>query len=345
MFQKLLQPNLIPGVKMLYFAIFIISPTASIYSQLLDIEGNVKIVLDHISDADSVVVQLPDSTLGIIAKSDLLKNLSDPIDPQDAATKSYIDQLITEVLNNMANQNESFSSPSTGTVTDPEGNSYNIIKIRANHSKESSATLNSLYSNNPMTQGSQWWMAENLRSTKYNDGTPIPKVTSNADWIDLNTPGYCWYDNDSLTHAQIYGALYNFYTVADTNQKNVCPLGWHVPTIEEWNILIDFIDPGAVPAAFIASEIAGGKMKQVGTTYWNIPNLADNETGLTALPAGTRASNSGEFFNIGNGTVWWSSSELTDIYAQGRGVLNNSTRVIYLTYLKGLGESVRCVRD
>ena len=145
-----------------------------------------------------------------------------------------------------------------GTVTDVDGNVYNTVTI-----------------------GTQCWLQENLKTTKYKDGTSIPLVTDNSAWGSLSTPGYCWYNNDD-TYKNTYGALYNYYTVL-TN--NLCPSGWHVATEREWSTLVTYLG---------GASIAGGKLKESGTTHWVTPNTgANNETGFIALPGGRREHPSG----------------------------------------------------
>ena len=135
--------------------------------------------------------------------------------------------------------------------------------------------------------GTQVWMAENLKTTKYNDGMAIPLVSDNNAWEALKTPGYCWYNNDAAANKNRFGALYNWYTV---NTKKLCPAGWHVPNDKEWTTLRTYLG---------GEEIAGGKLKETGTTHWTSPNTdATNQTGFTALPGGGRRSN-GEFFGLG----------------------------------------------
>ena len=82
--------------------------------------------------------------------------------------------------------------------------------------------------------GTQVWMAENLKTTKYKDGTAIPLVTDGNAWAALSTPGYCWYNNDAATYEDTYGVLYNWYTV---NTGKLCPTGWHVPSDAEWTTI------------------------------------------------------------------------------------------------------------
>ena len=199
-----------------------------------------------------------------------------------------------------------------GTVQDIEGNTYTTVKI-----------------------GNQWWMAENLRTTTYNDGTVIPKVTDGTDWENLTTPGYCWYDNDSTTYAEDYGALYNYYAVADTNSLNICPVGWRVPGDTAWTNLTDYLD---------GSGIAGGKMKEAGTTHWNSPNTgATNECGFTGIPGGYRFTD-GEFVQFGNYGYWWSSTE-SGANAWFRYLVYVNDDVVRSFVDKWSGFSVRCVMD
>ncbi|MCD4768678.1 MAG: fibrobacter succinogenes major paralogous domain-containing protein [Bacteroidales bacterium] len=167
--------------------------------------------------------------------------------------------------------------PHTGTVTDYDGNSYNTVKI-----------------------GNQWWMVENLKVTKYNDGTAIPLVTDNTAWTNLTTPGYCWYNNDEATIKNPYGALYNWHTV---NTSKLCPTGWHVPSDAEWTKLRNYL----------GGEIAaGGKLKETGTTHWDSPNTgATNETGFTGLPGGYCSGHhedSRSFYGLGTAGDFWSAT-------------------------------------
>ncbi len=119
-------------------------------------------------------------------------------------------------------------------------------------------------------------MAENLKTTKYNDGRAIPLVTDEKAWKALKTPGYCWYNND-VKNKDIYGALYNFYTV---NTKKLCPEGWHVPSDAEWTTMVKFLGD---------ENTAGDKLKESGNAHWkNFLITATNDFDFTALPGGTR---------------------------------------------------------
>ena len=181
--------------------------------------------------------------------------------------------------------------------------------------------------------GNQWWMAENLKSTKYNDGTSIPHVKDNIAWSNLATPGYCWYANDSLTYANPYGVIYNWYTV---NTGNLCPTGWHVPSDTEWTALTDYLG---------GEGVAGGKLKEVGTGHWSSPNTgATNEAGFTALPGGNRNFN-GSFFYNGYYGYWWSSTESSSTNGLNRYMFYNTGNVIGFSHYKNYGFSIRCVKD
>ena len=140
----------------------------------------------------------------------------------------------------------------SNTVTDIDGNVYHTVKI-----------------------GTQVWMVENLKTTKYNDGTPIPLVTANSSWAILTTPGYCFYNNDANVNKATYGAMYNWYIV---NTGKLCPAGWHVPIDAEWTTLTNYLG---------SENAAGGKLKEFGISHWVTPNDGTtNSSGFTALPAG-----------------------------------------------------------
>jgi uncharacterized protein (TIGR02145 family) len=175
-------------------------------------------------------------------------------------------------------------------------------------------------------------MAENLKTTTYNDGTPIPNITDNTAWADDTTGAYCWYDN-TPSYGNPYGALYNWYTVST---GNLCPTGWHVPTNDDWTVFVDY---------FGGMNDTGGKLKEAGTTHWVIPNTgATNETGYTALPAGSR-SYSGPYNHLGNYVFWWSSTPESSTSGSYRFVSAVDADLHIVTNHKSYGFSVRCVKD
>ena len=198
-----------------------------------------------------------------------------------------------------------------GTMTDIDGNTYKTIQI-----------------------GRQVWMAENLKTTRYRNGDPIPNVTADLQWTALSTGAYCWFNNDAASNRAIHGAIYNWYTIADS--RNIAPTGWHVPTDDEWTVLIAFLG---------GESVAGGKMKVPGITYWNSPNTgANNSSGFTSLASGFRAR-SGSFSYFGTHIYFWSTSEMTSDLAWTRDLGYNSADVIRYTYDKGDGFYVRCVKN
>ena len=191
--------------------------------------------------------------------------------------------------------------------------------------------------------GNQLWMAENLRTASYSNGELIPQVNDNT-WQQITTGAWCYYAGNPINN-DIYGKLYNWYTIADP--RGLCPTGWHVPSDQEWNNLIGFLDSDYIPTSNGSqSEIAGGKMKNI--TVWNPPNTgATNESGFTGLPGGNRAFDSQYFYNLGSNGRWWSSSESEDYidYCFIRALGYNSTDVNRLISNKRAGLSVRCLRD
>jgi uncharacterized protein (TIGR02145 family) len=185
--------------------------------------------------------------------------------------------------------------------------------------------------------GNQVWFAENLRTTKYANGDAIPNVTDGNQWSNLTTGAWVHFNNNSQ-YENPYGKLYNWYTVADP--RNVCPVGWHVPSDAEWTVLTDYL--GGV-------YVAGGKMKSTGNQYWNGTNTAaTNESGFSGLPGGNR-NYTGPFFDVGMYGYWWSSTEDNTSW----GGLNAWFRTLSYTdggvnrydNNKHFGFSVRCLRD
>ncbi|MCF6170330.1 MAG: fibrobacter succinogenes major paralogous domain-containing protein [Bacteroidales bacterium] len=186
---------------------------------------------------------------------------------------------------------------------------------------------------NTVVIGSQCWMAENLTTIKYNDGTGIPLVTDDSTWVSISTPAYSWYNNDSATYGPVYGALYNWYAV---NTGKLCPTGWHVPTDAEWSTLTTYLG---------GLSVAGGKLKETGTTHWDPPNTdATNETGFTALPGGKRSFNSGVFGYLRAYGYWWTSTPYSP-NAWYRQMYKDTGKVIKNYFEKREGYSVRCLKN
>ena len=189
-----------------------------------------------------------------------------------------------------------------------------------------------------VTIGTQIWMAENLKTSKYNDGTDIPNVTIAKQWTELTTGAWCNYNNsDSL--GKIYGKLYNWYATNPTTNgnKNVCPSGWHLPNNTEWNSLIEFLG---------GKNIAGSKLKEIGVLKWNTPNYESNNISLfSALPIGARDYYNGEFVNLGINGYFWSSDESKSTDAWFLYLENKSNSSYLKSDDKPLGISIRCMKN
>ena len=186
----------------------------------------------------------------------------------------------------------------------------------------------------------QEWMAENLRTTVYANGNSIPNVTDYTQWTNF-TGGWVHYNNDSQ-YENSYGKLYNWYTVVDP--RNVCPIGWHVPTDAEWTVFINYLDTSA-DGGNNESNTAGAKMKSIGTQHWESPNVgANNESDFSALPGGLRYS-VGMFASIGSAGFWWSSTQSDSSYAWFRGLYSEWAYVARNQNNKLHCFSIRCLRD
>jgi uncharacterized protein (TIGR02145 family) len=201
------------------------------------------------------------------------------------------------------------------TVTDIDGNVYHKITI-----------------------GTQVWLVENLRTTHYRNGDPIPNVTDGDLWKTLTTGAYCIYDNFPV-NAMTYGLFYNWFAVTDN--RNICPAGWHVPSNAEWSTLSDFLG---------GKDVAGGKMKSTGTIeqgngLWYNPNTgATNSSGFTALPAGYRI-NYGNYYSIGNVAYFWSSSDTTSANAWNYVLDANNEKLTRIYNFQTNGFSIRCCKN
>lgn len=187
-----------------------------------------------------------------------------------------------------------------------------------------------------VTIGNQQWMTKNLDVVKYRNGDVIPEVTDLTTWKNLTTGAWCYYNNDPANGA-IYGKLYNWYAVNDP--RGLAPAGSHIPSLNELNILSTYL--GGI-------DIAGGKMKTTGTTYWTTPNAgATNESGFTGLPGGFRNVDG---FSTLNTTGWfWTATISNSLSGQAHmAFINNTTdnlsaNTTVRPYLNGL--SVRCIKD
>jgi uncharacterized protein (TIGR02145 family) len=200
----------------------------------------------------------------------------------------------------------------TGTVTDVDNNVYLTIGI-----------------------GSQIWMAQNLNVTHYRNGDPIELVENNTAWNALTTGGYCNYNNEILL-SSTYGKLYNWKAITDS--RNISPEGWHVPTVAEWDTLINRMG---------GEDVAGSMLKEMGTTHWISGNTdATNAYSFQGIPGGWRI-NMGSFFYLHEGGYWWTKSNnyLPGGFANAYGLHKDSTAITGYATIQNFGLSVRCVKD
>ena len=208
-----------------------------------------------------------------------------------------------------------------GTVIDADGHGYSVVHV-----------------------GGRCWMAADLRTTHFRNGSPIPEVTDNSVWADLSTGAWCNYSNAPANDG-IYGKLYNWYAVEDP--AGLCPQGWHVPSDAEWKQL-------EVSLGLMVSESdltgyrgeiqsVGGKLK--AATLWYPPNIgATNASGFSGFPGGYRNLN-GSFGNIGLYGYWWSASESGADTCWFRHLNYNNAGIGRNSNEKKLGLCVRCIRD
>lgn len=198
-----------------------------------------------------------------------------------------------------------------GILTDQDGNIYKTVKI-----------------------GTQTWMAENLRTTKYRNGDEIQKVVNDSEWAYLSSGAFCNYNNtEDYNTIATYGRLYNWFVIDDS--RNVAPNGWHVPSDAEWTTLINFLG---------GDLNAGGKMKMKESLIWvnPDPNIT-NESGFTAIPAGMREWYTGEYsFACG----FWSNTQADDgVSSWHRSLSVDNNTITRYQPNKMYGFSIRCVKD
>jgi uncharacterized protein (TIGR02145 family) len=196
-------------------------------------------------------------------------------------------------------------------VTDADGNTYNTVAI-----------------------GTQVWLKENLKTTKYNDKSSIPLVEDATSWKKLETPAYCWYNNDSSSYKATYGALYNWQVI---NTNKICPTGWHVPSNEEWTVLVNYLG---------GDSVAGDKLKEKGNNHWVFGNKsATNSSEFTALPGGYRSDLNGNFTNLNDYGTWWSNSTFQNDYIIVWSLFGIEEYVSWEYHSKAIGHYVRCLKD
>ena len=265
-----------------------------------DVTGGVNYSLTTVSELISVPYAL-NSGNGI-------KNVSATGDTLNLTNGNFL------IIPGISSSQPKPTSGSGPNITDVDGNTYKTVYI-----------------------GTQQWMGENLKVSKYSDGTNFPNITDNKQWQKNITGAWSYYKNDDANNEK-YGKLYNWYAVSRTSNtnKNVCPTGWHVPTDVEWKVLTDYLG---------GESEAGSKMKEVGTMNWSTPNSdATNMTMFTGLPGGIR-NNNGDFSNNGDFGNFWSSSELNAGNAWYRYLGTSFGDANRNNNAKLTGMSIRCIRD
>jgi len=219
-----------------------------------------------------------------------------------------------------------------GTVKDVDGNSYKTVKI-----------------------GNQWWMSENLRTTRYSDGITIwePSVEPKPVVDPWVFPFYGWYNDDVATR-NTYGALYNYNAIDVTRNggRNLCPANWHVPSDAEWHTLVSYLDPSAALLVWpsFESTLAGNKLKEAGNIHWKSPSEGTNASGFTALPGGAQSKIAYPLEGLGYIGSWWSSSDCQSEEYPGddawvRIMTNENGSVARLNRQKYCLASVRCTKN
>lgn len=226
--------------------------------------------------------------------------------------KNIICLIVLSLLFSCSKESTTEEPKEVTTVTDIDGNVYNTVKI-----------------------GTQIWMIENLKVTKYRNRDQIYNITDYTEWHNTQTGAYCWYNND-ISNKNIYGALYNGYAIKDV--RNLAPKGWHIPTETEWKTLFNYLGGMAV---------AGGKLKESGTIHWSSPNTGNNEVGFTALPGGYQEGSGYPMNGINYYGDWWSTSydaQFTKLFVMFE---INDTSSSIRQYIGGgsSGYSVRCIKD
>ena len=263
-------------------------------------------------------------------------------------TTYYVRAYATNPAGTQYGQQKSFTTLEDdnggSTVTDVDGNTYNTVII-----------------------GTQEWMVENLRTTKYADGTAIPTSFTNTEWGNAKDGAYSIYPhseidglNSEVKVVEAYGKLYNWYAVDDA--RGLCPTGWRVPTEVDWNFLIIYVwDHRGYPNEWNNPNGAGNALKscrQVNNPVgghcdtsehprWNAHNthIGIDDVGFSGLPGGARWYN-GNFSHAGIGGHWWSSTEITTLEARSYRLLFDQGSLDGVSaFDKSTGAAIRCVRD
>lgn len=279
--------------------------------------------------------KIPEPTVDLETKTSEIDNIelfTSQMAGLESSTTYYVRAYAQNDIGTAYGNEIMFRTQTSGTVTDIDGNIYKTI-----------------------TMGNQDWMAENLKVTKFNDGTEIPNITDGCAWYSSMTPEYCWY-NDEISNKNIYGGLYNWHTVnpASNSDKNVCPTGWHVPTAEEWNTMEQYLIDNGFGYGGSGKDIAKSLASTSGwNNYDEVSAVGNNQStnnlsGFSALATGGRVANNSNcigFWYIGENARWWCSPVNNDGTSWIREISFHTGDFIRFYQFKEYGQSIRCVKD
>ncbi|MCC6834809.1 MAG: hypothetical protein IT213_07475 [Cytophagales bacterium] len=227
----------------------------------------------------------------------------------DPNTTYYVRAYATNIVGTSYGNEIVFTTP-VSEVNDIDGNAYTSVTI-----------------------GSQIWLVENLKTTRFSNGDEILQITNQVDWVNTTTAAWTYYENESKYNNH-YGKLYNWLAASDS--RNLCPANWHVPSQTEWDILIGYLG---------GETVAGSKLKETGTVHWKPDNPgATNSSGFTALPGASR-SVTGYVHSLHSNGLYWSKSSSDTENAFAYSMFMYAAYANRISYLKGYGFSVRCLKD
>jgi uncharacterized protein (TIGR02145 family) len=212
--------------------------------------------------------------------------------------------------------------PSKNTVTDIDGNKYKFVKI-----------------------GNQYWLTQNLMTTRYQDGSHVIGIVLNSEWMNLRKGAWCTYDNEP-ENGRLYGNIYNWFAVHD--ERGLCPKGWHVPSDSEWKELesqLGLSKSEVEDTGIRGSAINIGTSMKLKSEWTGTSNESFNESGFSAKPAGGRSANGGDFYGVHELAVWWSSTSSGAKFAWTRGISPDFSGIGRYASNKNDGFCVRCVKD